>query len=210
MPVRRPIWCIVSVPFVTPNFPTRPTTTPEQLKIRRSATTLDNAVLLVRLPRVLAFAGGEEVHLPSSRGQCPCALSPNTEQYNLGDVTKVEADAPTVRPPIFPYLVPDQVCLVLKPPGLQNLQPIRQERIGYPEVAMGNIVKMVCYGQRANLSQPHRLVARQPAMLGSHLPGSIEKPPRRISHDGSELSAFQARREIVASHSPSDPPPCCL
>lgn len=54
---------------------------------------------------------------PCLRVLAPLPLTPYAEEHELRDVAEVKADASSIRTPISPYLVPNDVGLVGEPPG---------------------------------------------------------------------------------------------
>ena len=134
-----PRWFVAIIRLIAPSDPPSAIATREQLQIRPRAARLDQRVLLVRLSGVLALAGGEEVHLGAAGGEGAGVLSADAEQDHLRDVAEVEADAAAVGAAVLPDLVPDEVGLVAEAPGSHDRQPLGQERIGDPQVEVGDV-----------------------------------------------------------------------
>lgn len=93
--------------------------------------------------------------------------------------------------------LPDDVGLVIESPGAEHAQPVRQQRIGHPEVAMRAIFQMLGHRQIANIFKRHGGIARQALVLRRDLAGAVGEPPGRIGHDRSELVPIQETSQIL-------------
>src|SRR5579883_345055 len=83
---------------------------------------------------MLSLASRQQVHLASSRRQRTRVLAADTKQNEFGHVPKIEADASAVRPAVLSDLMPDNIGLISEAPGLQNLEPLRQQRVWTPKI----------------------------------------------------------------------------
>ena len=185
--------------LVAPDGPALAHAPPEQLQIRPPAARLDDVVLLVGLAGVFALAGGHQVDLPPPRRQRARVLAARAEQHDLGHVAEIEPHAAPVRPAVLADLVPDDVGLVLKPPRRQHPQPVGQQRIRDPEIAMRPRLQIIGHRQRADVVERQRVVAAEPPMLRRDLAGAVGEAPGRIGHHGRESPPGEKFDQILRS-----------
>lgn len=145
--------------MIAPHGPLLPLAAREHLEIRPWRAGLDQLVLLVRLAAMFALAGLDHVDLTSAGIERTGVLAAHAEQDDLGDIPEIEADAASVRPAVLPHLVPDQVGLVLEPPGLHHPQSVGQKGIGHPKIKMSSVSCEAFDGQAADIVQRHGLIA---------------------------------------------------
>lgn len=194
--ISRPRRLVVVARLIAPRSPAAPRSACEQFEVRTGRAGFNQLVLLVGLAGMFALLLGDEIHLPPPRRQRARVLAANAEQDDFRDIAKIEADAPTVGAAVLACLVPDQVRLVRETPRLHHFEPVRQKRVGNPQVEMRSRGRDVLHGKRADLRQRHRAVAAQPPMLRRHLAGAVRELPRRIGENGSELRV-PARKAAV-------------
>src|SRR5262249_15430964 len=104
-----PSGLISVISLISPSDPATSDPSRKKLQERPRTTCLDNCVLLIGLARVLALAGREKIHLTATRCKRPRVLAADAKQDQLSHVTKIEANTSTIRPAVFPYLVPNQI-----------------------------------------------------------------------------------------------------
>lgn len=97
---------------------------------------LDHVIEFVRFLRMALFHGCNNVHHPSA-GVSGSQVSARAEEYELRDVSVIEAYAAAVRSAVFPDLEPNNIRLVLEPPSLHGFQPPCKESIRAPRVEVG-------------------------------------------------------------------------
>src|SRR2546422_2101347 len=147
------------------------------------ATGFDEVIQLIRLPRVLAFPGFDHVDLYPSGCEGPEPPT-DAEQHYLGGIAKVKPDATPVGATILPDLVPNDVCLVLKSPGIQYLKTLPQQGIGHPEIEMALLRRHHRNRKAFDGLEGQRCIAGKTPMFGSHLARPVGKLPRRIRQNG--------------------------
>ena len=94
--VSGPSGAIILVSLISPSSPKVAAASTEQFEKGSRTAGLDNFVLLVRLAGVLALASRKEVHLSSARRESARVSPAHSEENQLGDVPKVEANAPAI------------------------------------------------------------------------------------------------------------------
>ena len=92
----------------------------KQLKIGPRTAGLNDVVELARLSTVLLLLRSDDVHLPPSGSKCP-NRSTHSKQHHLSRIPEVEANASSIWPSVFAYLVPDDIGLVLESPRIHDL-----------------------------------------------------------------------------------------
>ena len=135
---------------------------------------------------MLALAALDHVDLAASGRLGAHVLAAGAEQQDLGHVAEIEADAAPVRAAVLADLVPDDVGLVVEPPGAQDLEPLGQECVRHPEIAMRAVLQVRGHRQRADLVQFHRRIASEAFVFGRDLAGAVDEPPGRIGQNGAE------------------------
>lgn len=133
--VGRPRW-FVSLGLVAPRRPPRPRPAGEQLQIRAGAAGFDDVVGFVRLARVLALAGGDDVDLPATGLSRAGIFAAHAEEEEFSNIAKVKADSAPVWPAIFACFVPHDIGFVAETPSLHNGYPLRKKGVWDPEIKM--------------------------------------------------------------------------
>jgi hypothetical protein len=132
--------------------------------------------------------------------ESPGVFAPHAEQYQLGHIAEVKADATTVGSAIFSDFVPNQIALVLKTPSLHNCNSIRKQSIRNPKVQVGSISGDIGYREPLDIVQRHCSVSGQAFMFRGDFPSPVLKLPGRIRQDGAELTVAYKAQEILADN----------
>ena len=67
---------------------------------------------------------------------------------------------------------------------VHNLQSIREQGVGHPEVKVGRVLRDGSHGQFLDFLERHGGIPGQALVLRGHFSGSVLKLPGRIGQDG--------------------------
>lgn len=160
---------LLSRSLVAPDCPVGAFLSGEQLQERSRGTGFDDRKDFVGLSAVFPLHRLDDVDLPSTRFERSSVFPSGSKENQLGGVSEIETDPPSIGSPILPNFVPNDVRLVSEAPCLHHSQPIGKECIRNPEVEMRCIGGVDGDGKLFDLLQGHRPVAVEPFMLGGNL-----------------------------------------
>ena len=181
--VRVPGWFVIFDCLISPNSPVVTTSAAEQFKIWTPRAAFNDLVLFIRFSGVFSLARADQVDLASARRERACVLALDSEQKHLSYISKIKPDASTIGAAVFSHFMPNDVRLVLETPRVQYAQPIRQQGVRHPQIAMGDFVQMLSNRKFTNFLESHRRIACQAPMFRRDFSGTICKPPWRVGHD---------------------------
>src|SRR5262249_34411018 len=118
--ISRPLGVICFVCLIAPAIPANARSARKQLEEWPRGARFDYCVLLVGFSGMFSLTRGEQVYLPSTRGERACVLAFDPEQDQFGHITKIESHTTTVRTAIFSYFVPDKIRFVGEAPRLHH------------------------------------------------------------------------------------------
>src|SRR4051794_30874784 len=97
-------------------MPAGPDSPRKQLDIRAPRARFDNSELFVRLDAVCALPTHDDIRQTTTGTKGTHILASNSEQKNLGHVTKIESHASPIGTIIFSDLVPNKIGLIRESP----------------------------------------------------------------------------------------------
>ena len=113
------------------------------------------------------------------------------KQDDLGHVAEIEADAAPSEPPSLRTLCQIRFDFEVEAPGVEDPQPVGQQRVQDPEIAMRDIFEMRCHRQGADRVGIERRMAAEPAMFGRDLAGAVDEAPWRIGQHRAEAPTVE-------------------
>ena len=193
-----PCRSIAFVGLVAPHRPVFPRATGKHFEERARAASFDDFILLVGFARMLAFARGEQIDLTTAGCKRARILPAHSKEDEFGHIAKIEPNPASIRTTILTNLVPDDVRLVVKAPGLHYRQAFRQKGVWTPQVKMRLLRGDVLDGKRLDIVERERAIPREAPVLRRHLSSLVGELPRRVCEDGRKLALAGESEEIEA------------